>query len=56
MDSPAEASHAMTRVVSNTGPLLHLAKAALDRLAQSSLWVSAGVLAEAKAALQRLSQ
>jgi predicted nucleic acid-binding protein len=37
------------------GHLNHEA-AALDRLAQSSLWVSARVLAEAKAALQRLSQ
>jgi predicted nucleic acid-binding protein len=33
-----------------------VAGAALDRLAQSSLWVSARVLAEAKAALLRLSQ
>lgn len=30
------------------------AEAALDRLAQSSLWISAKVLAEAKAALEQL--
>jgi predicted nucleic acid-binding protein len=30
------------------------AESALDRLARSSLWISAGVLAEARAALDRL--
>lgn len=46
----------MIRVVTDTGPLLHLteARAALLRLASSSLWISRRIVAEAHTALDEI--